>query len=321
MSDLEEIIRLINEEDDFIITSHIDPDGDNIASQLALYSILTKMGKHVTLLDNDPVPERYAFMLNDEVIHHEISDDKNYSAAFVVDVANLKRTGKGVSTYIDENVDIIVNIDHHRSNEYFGTYNYVDPHSSAAAVLVFKIANALGIEWDSEIATRIYAGIMTDTGGFRYPNTNQETFRIVTDLVNYGANPGDIAYHIYSQRPFPVIKLIVEALSTLTLHYDEKVALMKLTEEHYKRADAQSEHSEGLINYASSIKGVYVAVLLRENDTERIRVSLRSNGQVDVDKIARVFGGGGHKNAAGCRIEATIGEVEKILLAEIEKFL
>ena len=207
---LNDIVQFIKENDNFIITSHIDPDGDNIASQLAMYSLFKKLNKKAIILDQDPVPERYEFLLNNEVIYHKLPSNNEFSALFVVDVAVLRRIGKDILNYT-KHIQPIINIDHHRSNSYFGKYNFVDGSACSATVMIYQLAKALKIEWDAEIATRIYSGMMTDTGGFRFQNTNEKALVIAAEMVKYGAVPGEIAYHVYSQRPFSVIKLLQQA--------------------------------------------------------------------------------------------------------------
>jgi len=319
--DNQAIVELIQNEDYFLITSHVDPDGDNIASQLGLLSIFKELGKHAVIVDQDATPVAYQFLLNDDVIYHQLPPDTRYDYSFVLDAANLDRVGDSVVALIQQGNGVI-NIDHHTSNTRFGTYNWVEPEACATAIVVYKLAKALGVTLTPEMATRLYAGIITDTGRFRYTNTTLETFEVSADLVRHGANPSYVATQIYDQEPISKLRLLVKVLSSLQSAADGKIHWLQITKSCYDETGSNVYESENMINYATSIKGTKLAILFREmENSDRIRVSFRSKGFVNVDKLAQCFGGGGHAAAAGARIPGTLAEVQQKVLTEACKWV
>ena len=300
-----------------IILPHENPDGDALGSAMALYLFLKKKGKNVVVGCRDRVPHFLDFIpYVDEIIR--IPNGKFYDIGIVVDSAGFHRTGAEVK------VARRVRIDHHVGGEFNGRYDYIDPRAPATASLVYELILAWDEEaMDEEIATCLYVGLATDTGFFRYSNTNEFTFELAKRLVRYGADPNYV-YRMFSEREsVNKMKLISKVLETLTLYEDGLVAGVTIYDSFFRETGTDYTDSEGLVNYPRSIEGVKVAFALIEKPREGVwKVSLRSKEAVDVSKIAERLGGGGHKYASGCKIKAiSRDEALEILLSEIRKQL
>ncbi len=300
-----------------IILPHENPDGDALGSAMALYLFLKKKGKNVVVGCRDRVPHFLDFIpYVDEIIR--IPNGKFYDIGIVVDSAGFHRTGAEVK------VAKRVRIDHHVGGEFNGRYDYIDPRAPATASLVYELILAWDEEaMDEEIATCLYVGLATDTGFFRYSNTNEFTFELAKRLVRYGADPNYV-YRMFSEREsVNKMKLISKVLETLTLYEDGLVAGVTIYDSFFRETGTDYTDSEGLVNYPRSIEGVKVAFALIEKPREGVwKVSLRSKEAVDVSKIAERLGGGGHKYASGCKIKAiSRDEALEILLSEIRKQL
>lgn len=313
----EAVIELIKESSNIAILSHIMPDGDNIGSCLALYNALVKLGKNVIVALDDDVPEVYRFLKNsDQIVKPE--NDYNLDLVIALDCGDAGRLGKSAK-YLENNK--IINIDHHISNSNFGHYNIVDVNASATAELVYDLINKLKINMDKDICECIYTGIVTDTGLFQYSNTTSETHRIVADLISNGVEPAKVYKDVYQNNSLSKIKLLGEALSSIELHYSNKIALIILKKELFEQIGAKDEDADGIINYARDIKGVEVALLFRETEDGKIKIGFRSKDFMNVNEIAQMFGGGGHKRAAGATAVGEIRDIkEKVLKAVINAF-
>ena len=305
----------------FLITSHINPEGDAIGSQVAMASLLKKLGKESAMLDDSPVPNLLQFMKGTEHILKEMPNDFNYQAVIILDSPDLARIGR-VSEYIKKD-SVIINIDHHISNVNFGKFNWVEPEFSSAGEMVHDLFKAFKVKITLDEAIVLYAAIMTDTGSFRYSNTSSKTHRITAELIDIGVEPYDMHTKIYETSSIQDTNLLGESLQTMKLTDDGKIAWLWVTKEMLKKTKASLEGTEGIINFARSIGGVEIAILFRETGTEdKVKVSFRSKGEVDVNKLAAEFGGGGHPTASGCTVFGKIEYVEKKVIeksAEIIK--
>jgi len=216
----------------------------------------------------------------------------------------------------------VINIDHHVSNENFGRYNWVDTGRSSVGEMVFELFKAFKLKVDYDDAVAMYVAIMTDTGSFKYTNTTARTHRVTAELIEAGVRPYDIYGRIYETSSLQDTSLLGEALQTLKVSDDGKIAWLWVTKEMLKKTKASLEGTEGIINFARSIEGSEIAILFRETGTEnRIKVSFRSKGNVDVNKLAGSFGGGGHATASGCTVFGKIEEVEKKVLDKAQEIL
>src|SRR3989338_1150965 len=304
----------------FLISSHINPEGDSIGSQIAMAILLKKLGKEAVILNESPTPHFLQFLPGAENILKEISVDLHFQAAIILDCPDLTRIGN-VSRYIEKDT-VLINIDHHVSNINFGKYNWVDLEVSSTGEMIFDLYKAFkaGIEYDEAMA--MYVSIMTDTCSFRYTNTSSKTHKIAAKLIDIGIKPYEIYGKIYETSSIQDMNLLGEALRTLKVTPDGKVAWLWVTKEALKNTKASLEGTEGIINFARSIEGVDIAILFRETGTEdRIKVSFRSKGRVDVNKLASFFNGGGHVTASGCTVFGKMEEVEKKVLEKAQSMV
>lgn len=317
-NDIEAICRVFREKDRFLIACHENPEGDAIGSQLALALALRKMGKTVTVLNADPVPGNLAFLPGaDTVVHKE--DGSRYDVAVIVDCGSRDRTG-----CVQEELGkppVTVNIDHHRTNGFGGDYCLVDPDAPATGMLVHRILEAMGLGIDYDIAVNIYVAILTDTGSFHYANTSPEAFRIAGEMVARGIDPWAVAEKVYESQSADRLRLLGRVLSSLEITAGGKVAAITTLKSDLADFSARKDFLEGFINYPRSVIGVEVAVSFREEDAREFRVSFRSKGRVDVSSVAQSFGGGGHRNAAGCTVQGPLPDVKEKVFGALEAAL
>ncbi len=303
------IERLKAEQGKILLTTHENPDGDGIGGMLALYRFLKKKGKNVTCAMKDEVPYVYNFLPDVDRIK-KLPVDEEFDLVVVVDAVGLHRVKAPV------NAKEVLRIDHHLGGD-FNRSDYIDPNAPSTTFLVGKILktwdeNAI----DKEIATCIYTGLITDTGSFRYNNVDENAFDMAQFLVKKGADPAYISTMIFERNKPNVLQLLTKTLSTLELHYNGLIASLVVRRDFIEQTNTLEEDTEGFVNYARSIEGVEVAfIMIQKPDRRTWRVSLRGKGKIPVRDIARKFGGGGHKDAAGCRIE---GEENKVKMQLIE---
>ena len=300
--------------DEFVVTSHIDSDGDGVGGCLALRNLCRSAGKKATVLLQD-LPDSYDFVEGwDEIKQVEGPPATKAPFAVLLDCPRLDRIGR-VQEYLDENTRIL-NIDHHHDNERFGAIDLVSPQASSSSELVYHLAAHTGTPIDAATASLLYMGILFDTGGFRYSLTTPTTLEVAAELVRCGARLDYIADQLFGNKSFDSVKLIGKAVNSCVLHGDGRVAVLHLSHE-----DLQAGDPEEVVNYGLLIKGVEVSLLLKEQEPSKYRISLRARDQVDVSLIARAFDGGGHRKASGCRIPGSREHVERELLAEVAKHL
>jgi len=320
---MKEVIKAISKNNKFLVTAHINLEGDALGSQLAMKELLISMGKKAYILDSDAVPDHYKFLPKADEVSNDLDKIEPFDAAVVLDCPTLKRTGR-VSKVIKENAKVVINVDHHISNEKFGDINWVDPNASSAGEMVYRLYKETGAKLTKEVALSIYIAILTDTGSFNYDNTSSVTHEIAGELLGYGLDPALVSESVYERRSLEDIRLLALVLDTLKVNKDGNVAYLEVTRDMLNKTGADIAKSEGLINYARSIDKVKVAVLFKEDlkEKNRINISFRSKGNgetIDVNKIASVFGGGGHMRASGCVIMCSLEEAKKKVLAEAEK--
>jgi phosphoesterase RecJ-like protein len=307
------LLNVIRDNRTFLIVSHINPEGDAIGSCIALAMGLKKLGKSVYLLNRDPVPEILKFLPFSSTIKQKVPSRK-FDVLVVVDCASVERTGL---KNLRANTTLI--IDHHQpqkrnqrdSSLNQSTVRFIDPNASATGEIVYRLLKALSITIDKTIALNLYTAIYTDTGGFRYSNTKSETLDIASGLIKTGVNPWQVTKEVYESLSINRLKLL--ALTLSTLKKDGNIAWITITKDMFKKTGTSVEDTENFVDYPRMIKDVEVAVLLREERKNLYKISLRSKADIDVEKIARNFGGGGHENASGCRINGSIKEVKRKL--------
>ncbi|MDJ0829321.1 MAG: DHH family phosphoesterase [Desulfobacterales bacterium] len=323
---MEKIIQQLNNSRHVLVASHVNPDGDAVGSMLAMGLALGALNKHVTIYNESPIPAVYRFLAGVQQIVNHLAPDAIFDTALILDCGELERIGD-VAPRI-ANIPVIINIDHHVTNSLFGHLQLIDQEACATTEILHRIIQQLGVPLTREIAASIYTGILTDTGSFRFSNTNQSAFAICDQMVRYGVNPHTIAQHVYGHYSLGRIKLLNLALDSIEVSDNGKVSLMTLTQAMLLKTRTRPEDIDGMINYARSIQDVKIAALIQEKCNGNrytnefsapYHVSLRSDGSVDVAEIATDFGGGGHSSAAGFGIEGTLAEVKSRILGLADK--
>ncbi|MBI5179657.1 MAG: bifunctional oligoribonuclease/PAP phosphatase NrnA [Nitrospinae bacterium] len=316
--EFEKAIEFLRTRDNFLLSSHVNPDGDGVGSILGMLGLLQKLGKNYTVITEDKPQEKLSFLQRfDEFTpyNHEMKGKLSFSSAIIIDSPHLERIGTPAQLLAKDAQ--ILNIDHHVSSERFGTVNLIIPSAAASAQVVAGLFDRLKIAIDQDSADALYVGLSVDTGRFRFNNTTAEVFRLAARLVEAGVQPDLIADELYYQTSMANKTGLAKVLESIELHFDGKVATSFLGHEFLNSPDGKDVDTEGFVNQPMSIEGVLVAVLIRENEKGKTRVSLRSRNDIDVNAIAGQFGGGGHVRASGCRMEGSIQEVKAKLLAAI----
>jgi phosphoesterase RecJ-like protein len=313
----QQICELIRAHKTFLVLTHYRPDGDAVGSQLAIVLLLKDLGKQVEAWNDDEVPAKFGFLPHTELVTKPPAEKKDFDVVIAIDVSTWARVGTAMQR-IGE-IKSFVNIDHHISNEKYAAINWIDPESAASGQMVYELIKRGGFNLTKEIATCLFAAVSTDTGSFTYSNTRAETFRVAAELVATGIDVGEVCRHIYESYPFARLQLLQKALADITLADNSHIAYCWVTNEMFEESGAKREDTEGLIDYARSIDGVCVAVLFEElTEPNKVRISLRSkHPNVDVNAVARRFGGGGHREAAGARIAGDMREIEAKVLAAV----
>lgn len=310
---LSQVVELIDKNNKFVITSHIRPDGDGLGSGLALYWMLRSLNKEPTVLLRDRVPPAYTVLPGSEsvVVLSDITDD--YDAAFVIECSDVERPG--LPSLKNQ---FVVNIDHHATTQAFGDINWVDSTAAAVGEMIYNLCKALGVEVTKEIAECIYTALLTDTGSFHFSNTTERTLKIASELVRRGVEPARISQAIFYSHPFAKIRLLGMVLSTIERDQSSHLAWIKLDREMMLEAGATDEDSDGIVNHALSVHDVNAVAFFKELTPGVYRVSLRSKGKNNVAKVAELFGGGGHRNAAGCRIDGEYEDVKRRVIEALQ---
>ncbi len=316
----DEIIKEIKKGRKFLTVSHVSPEGDAVGSLLGITLALRSLGKDVTAYLEDPVPGTFDFLPGAETIVHSLEGAGPFDATFAVDCGQKERLGRGFTELKEPGT--IINIDHHATNDRFGDVNVVEPDASAAGELVYDLVKAASIKITRDIATNLYVAIHTDTGSFRYSSATADSFTKAGELVRAGVNPWDISRRVYENYPARKYRLLGLVLSTLDIiktseDKDSDIATLVVTMDMFRKAGAEKDLADGFVNYARGIEGVGVGVLFREISTSEYKVSMRSKGDVDVAEIAMHFGGGGHRNAAGCALKGSLEEVKARVISAI----
>lgn len=296
-------------------------EGDALGSQLAMADILRKMGKKYIILDNDPVPPMFAFLVGNEKIKNRPGRHDKFDAVVSVDCPLVERTGR-VAEYF-KSAKVVINIDHHISNFNFGNFIWLEPDMSSCGEMLYYLYKRLKLKIDRRAALCMYVAISTDTGYFAYENTSHRTHKIVSELLKTGIKPLWVANHLNEKKSVNDLRLLTGTLGTLRLHLGGKVASIYTSRGMLKRLDVGPESAEGFVNYARSVNTVEIAVFFLERPDKpgEVHISFRSKGNVDVNKLAALFNGGGHPNASGCVIKGSIAKARKVVLAKISKFL
>ena len=310
--------EFLNRHDEFLILSHQDPDGDALGSSLALQAALKARGKRITTANESPVPESLRFLPGWETIRVAADGSEKFGAVFVLDCSSLERVGPSAERLVARDAAVAC-VDHHAGNEGFGDPRLVDVEASATAELIHDLLEAVGLPITPEIAASLYAGIASDTGAFRYLNTTPKILRLAARLVEEGADPALTAEALYARKSAGSLRILGLALASLESRAAGQLAALTISRDMFDRARATPEDADGIVQYAKSLLGARVGVLIQEPTPGEVRISFRSDGSVDVNRVAGVFGGGGHKNAAGARVKGELGQVREAILSAVEQ--
>ena len=307
---LSQVVELIEARRDLAITSHVRPDGDGLGSSLGLYWLLRALGKNPEVIMRDPVPHAYRKLPGAEGVRVTPAVDRPYDAVFVIECSDITRPG-----LVDLEKQFVVNIDHHSTTALFGDINWIDSTASAVGEMVYNLCKAIGGRVTREIAECVYTALITDTGSFHYSNTSERTFKVASELVRAGVKPAKVSQAVFANYPWSKLELLAEVLSTVKRDPSGRVAWLVQTQEMQERARASDEDGDGFVNYPMGCGDVEACAFFKETTPGVYRVSLRSKCDVNVARIAERFGGGGHRNAAGCTFQGTWEEAERQLVA------
>lgn len=310
-SKLEEKIKAAK---NIAICSHINPDGDNIGSILAMGIGLKSLGIANKMWRVDRVPKNLKFLKGiDEMIEPTLPCD----LLIVVDCSDELRLGK----YKDllPEIETVVNIDHHRSNNNFGHLNFVNPLAAATGELVFSFLKHMGVVWNDDIASPLYVALSTDTGSFKYSSTTPNTLRMAATLLENIKNYDIITENIYQSRTLLQTNLLSKVLSDMKIIPELNTAIGQLDLNYLNEVGAESDDTDSIVSFLNDIDEVKIAVFIKETKPNIVKVSLRCKGEYDVASIAEAFGGGGHKKAAGLTIEGDIKDAENKIVNKIKE--
>ena len=295
---LSQVVELIENKQKFGITTHIKPDGDGVGSSLGLCWLLNSLGKTAEVIVRGEVPHAYRDLPGAENIRDIEKIDNDYDAVFVIECSDLQRPGiAGLEN------EFTVNIDHHATSEHFGTINWIDATASAVGEMIYNLCKAIGGRVTREIAECVYMALVTDTGSFHFSNTTDRTLKVASELVKAGAKPADISESVYNNYPWSRIELMRRVVATIQRDETGRVAWMRQTLEMKESSKAVDGDNNGFVNIPLAAREVLASVYMREVGDDQYRVSLRSKGNINVARVAEKFGGGGHNNAAGLRVE------------------
>jgi phosphoesterase RecJ-like protein len=302
---------------DFAIFSHVDPDGDAIGSSLALAWALRDRGRGVVVVNESPLPATLRFLPGADTVRLPGAFNRIFDAVFVLDCSSLERLGPNAAALVAPGARIAC-IDHHVGNAGFGDPRLVVPEASATAELVHDLLAACDAPLTPEIAQCLYVGLASDTGAFRFQNTTPKALRLAARLVDHGARPSEAAEWLYAQKSEGSLRILGLALASLEARAGGRVSAMTISRSMFDRAEATPEDADGIVQYAKSLLGARVGVLLQEVAPGQVRISFRSDGSVDVNEFASRFGGGGHRVAAGAKVAGDLATVREQVLGALE---
>jgi bifunctional oligoribonuclease and PAP phosphatase NrnA len=299
-----------------LVTSHMSPDGDALGSALAFAELARALGIEATVASHDPTPASLAFLPGaaQVAVAPELPRawEQRFDLVAVLECPGLDRPGFSGLDRVP-----ILNVDHHLANTGYGAVNFIDENAPAVGEMVLAMAEAAGVLVSPSMATNLYVALVTDTGDFRYSNTTPRAFVAAARLVAAGAQPCAIAESLCEHNPVRVVRLTAAVLATLELLADGRVAVITCDSAMLAASGAGPEDTENLINIPRAIDGVHVAVLFKAFRPGSVRVSMRSRDDIDVQAVASLFGGGGHRNAAGCTVAADMSEARREVLASV----
>ncbi len=319
---IDKIIETIRVNGEFLVVTHINPDGDGVGSLIALGRVLSSLGKSPHLLSPGLLSPECSFLAAAGEISSSLPARKRWDVVFVLDTPCVTRLPASLSEEIPPCKNLI-NIDHHAGNTIEGSLNWVDAGASSVGEMLYRLFDEARYSISPDVATPLYTAILTDTGSFRFPNTTPSALMAAAQLVERGADPADIAEHVYASHSLRKYRLLAEALATLQICCSGRAASMWVTNEMRQNVGASLLETDGFENFPRKIDGAEVAVLFKQqDDAQKVKVSLRARRNlVNVSRVAAQFRGGGHPKAAGCVITGSMELVQEQVLKAVAEEL
>lgn len=316
----ERIKQVIDDHDNLLVLSHVSPDGDNIGSVIALTLALEKAGKRVTAVTNGAMPKNFQFLPGaDRLVCPAESAAYDGNLVIALDISDWGRFGDEMAALCQGKT--IINIDHHISNDYFGDYNYVDGQAAATTEILTDFLHQGGFSFNAAIATALYTGLLTDSGNFTFSNTTAKTMSMAARLFLYEPDLDKIRDHLFGNVTLAKKKLLGHILLMSEQGMGGQWLCSTVSEDTQRRLGVGDGDFEGAIDHLMAVSGVKIAVIMREDEVEGVKVSLRAKPGYDVALVAGSFGGGGHRAAAGCTVNMPLNEVKTAILAAVETYL
>ena len=311
--------NFIKESKNILIVSHVNPDGDTLGSMCALRNVIkSEFKKNADMLVLGRIPKNYEFIPSISLAKHVDEYDKSlvYDLVVAVDVAAVDRMVNAKILF--DKAKHTVNIDHHKTNNNYAEMNFVKPNASSAGEVLFNILKLMNLKIDIETATSLYTAILTDTGGFRFENTSAKVFEMVSELVELGANPAQIYKNCYESKTKNLVMFQNYCLNKAVFCDNDTIAYTTVYKKDLEKFSGKDDFTEGIAEALRAIISTQVAFVVKEVESRSCKVSMRSKS-IDVSAICEVFGGGGHKFAAGCTIKSNVEDSIAKLLNEIRK--
>lgn len=312
------IIREIKRHSKFLITSHVSLEGDALGSELALASLLRKLGKKSYIVNETKVPFNYDFLPGVKNIYQKLNS-RLFQAAFIVDCPDKGRVGN-IANLID-NTKPIINIDHHLGNSNFGKVNWIDSGASSTGEMIYKLFQLTKTKLDQKDALNLYTAILTDTGSFRHANTTSRVLSICSELLKFGIQPNQIYSKIYENNPVRDIICAARAISRIATFANNTIGSIKITKSELEKINNRAEIFDKIFEFVKSVETIKAIVILSQQHEGFIKLSLRSKSPISVQRVALAFGGGGHKFASGCVIKGSLEKAEQMVLKRIKEEL
>jgi phosphoesterase RecJ-like protein len=283
--------------------------------------ILERLGKKVDIYAQDRFPPEFEFLPQARTIHNKPLESAEYEVAILVDCGDFERVGKELSEFISRVAPFVINIDHHVPSKPFGDIDWVETSASSTCEMLYDLCMSLSLAPDAALSSVLYTGILTDTGSFRFSNTNRRVLEIVSVLVGMGADPAHIATHVYDSATPEKLRLLAQVLGTVEFHAGSRIVTAELNRSMFSDSASSYMDSEGFINHLRSVKSVDIAILFREINNGLVHISMRSKGDINVAKLAQRHGGGGHRAAAACRIPGSLHLVRSMFIGEVVRYI
>ena len=318
---LEGVIAFIERYNSFLVVAHEQPDGDAISSCSAMTWLLEQYNKQVIIINESELPGRLSYLYQyDNIKRFNRDDSLQFDAVIALDCADYSRLGE-VRTLFTAEITPLLNIDHHPTNNEFGTLNIVRSHAAATVEIIYDLIKYANLTPNLPCAIALYTGLLTDTGGFRYSNTSPEVMAMASELLALGVSAYELADHLLEKMTYARLRLLQTLLARISFSSDHRIGWVSVMRDDLATCGAVPEDLEGIVNYVLNVDSVEVGILFKESESGFVKASIRSAGKVDVAAIAHSFGGGGHVRAAGCKLNADMNSSIEDLVGAIRKAL